>query len=72
MRLRIVSDGTPLGTEFLDALTGDRVEIQASRVTWELEAGDMSKMIIEVPMAGIDAIVDCPDYSLQLELKFDP
>jgi hypothetical protein len=45
MKIKIVSDGTSLGTKVLNAETGEALE-GASRVDWSIEAGELGKAVV--------------------------
>lgn len=57
MKLRIVSDGTPLGTHIVNAETGERIE-NVLGVQWEINGRQTARAIIEVKDVPVDLRVD--------------
>lgn len=55
MKLKIVSDGTPMGTKVVNAVTGEEVEGIVS-VTWRITADDVSLANIELQKLPVELI----------------
>ncbi len=57
MRLKIVSDGTPLGTRVEDAETGEKIEFVRD-IQWGLRYNDLAVATITIIQPEIEAEVD--------------
>jgi len=57
MRLKIVSDGTPVGTKIVDAETGKPIDNTVTKVTWVMDAGKTGTVItIETPDIPVELV----------------
>lgn len=56
MKLKIVSDGTPLGTRILNADTNEPVEIFCTRICWEIDVGNLGKATFVVPNVEVELV----------------
>lgn len=57
MRLRIVSDGTPLGTKVVNLETGETVD-GVSMIDWHIETGELAKATIRIHDVDVEIGAD--------------
>ncbi len=58
MKLKIISDGTTVGTKLINEETGEMIHY-VQKITWEVNAqGAISKATIELAKIPIEVVVD--------------
>ena len=61
MRLKLISDGTPVGTSVVDADTGERVDL-IQKVNYEIGVGDIyGRLTMEVMTEDVEIVCDVDD-----------
>lgn len=60
--VKLISDGTPMGTRLVDALTGEDLQLPMSAITWRIEADMVGQatVTVELAQANVEGVLGEP------------
>lgn len=67
VRVKVVSDGTPMGTKLFDADTGAELKLPVTAITWHIDNDSPGQALIRLNVVQVEVVGEATGLSLEVE-----